>query len=39
MKNLFLSILLLLSITTLNAYNNQWSDNEDYVVPEWGDET
>ena len=36
MKKLLLSalgILLFMSVSSLNAYNNQWSDNEDYVVP------
>ncbi len=36
MKKLFLSMLgisLLLSVSSLHAYNNQWADNEDYVVP------
>ena len=32
MKNLFLSILLFLSITSLGAYNNNWADNEDYIT-------
>ncbi len=37
MKKLFLKILgvlLILSISSLYAYNNQWSSNEDYVVPD-----
>jgi len=37
MKKLILSILLgvssFCSMSSLHAYNNQWSDNEDYVVP------
>ncbi len=37
MKKFFLKILgvlLVLSISSLYAYNNQWSSNEDYVVPD-----
>ncbi len=37
MKKLFLStvgVLLFLAVPSLYAYNNQWSDNEDYVVPD-----
>ena len=37
MKKLFVAILglgLFLSAPLLNAYNNQWSSNEDYVVPD-----